>query len=212
MVLAKAGGQLNVEQNTKLCPPSPIPPRCASCAARTFEKKMSITLREILTIYWPQAVLLLAAVGYLLKAVLDIRMKRIEIKQSLFQENRFKVINQFLHAYVRLQKIYREIMHGKKIEVDDVRSGFDDLYSEYFLLRMYLDPLEMVRYSDLITEMRSINARICETDIPSNQDKVNLENEISQFIEERLTVNNKNFKVIGELFREFSFKSQSLKR
>ena len=29
MVLAKAGGQLHVEQNIKLCPPSPILSRCA---------------------------------------------------------------------------------------------------------------------------------------------------------------------------------------
>ncbi len=71
---------------------------------------MQITFKDILTIYWAQTVLIIAALGFLIKRVLDLRTKKIEAKQTLFQQNRNTVIMRFMDNYIGLQGFYRQIL------------------------------------------------------------------------------------------------------
>lgn len=113
---------------------------------------MEITLKDILTTYWAQTVLVTATIEFLLKRVLELRAKKIEEKQSLFQTNRNAVIMRFMDNYVQLQGLYRQILDVnfdvKKIESDEfiklLSEKFEELYSSYFYFKLFLDPLEVL--------------------------------------------------------------------
>lgn len=172
---------------------------------------MQITLKDILTTYWAQTVLLAASIGFILKRILDLRTKKIETKQGLFQQNRNAVIMRFMESYIGLQGLYRQVLNSKfdsrKIEEGDFVQTADDkweqLYSNYFYFKLFLDPLEQARYADLMTEMRNIFAIILDTSVKlPTGDKALLMDGLRNSISEKLKVNNDNIKMIGKFFRE----------
>jgi len=71
---------------------------------------MQITFKDILTTYWAQIVLLMAALGFIIKRILDLQIKKIDVKQSLFQQNRNAAIMRFMDTYIELQGLYRQIL------------------------------------------------------------------------------------------------------
>ena len=176
---------------------------------------MEITLKDILTTYWAQTILLLAALGFLLKRFFDLRTKKIEIKQSLFQQNRNIAIVRFIDTYIGLQSLYRQILgqtfDSNKIVNTDfnklIDERFEQLYASYFYFKVFLDPLEQARYADLVTEMQNISSKILDTSIKiKTGDKNLLIPELKTYIAAKLKVNNENIKVIGQIFRENSAK------
>ncbi|RZK06554.1 MAG: hypothetical protein EOO46_15175 [Flavobacterium sp.] len=176
---------------------------------------MEITLKDILTTYWAQTVLLLATLGFLIKRLFDLRTKRIEMKQSLFQQNRNIAIIRFIDAYVGLQGLYRQILSqtfdlnkiGNSNFYNLIDDKYEQLYSSYFYFKFFLDPLEQVRYADLVKEMQNIFSKIADVATKSSSDDKNLMiADLKQYISEKLKENNDNIKVIGEIFRENSTK------
>jgi hypothetical protein len=176
---------------------------------------MEITLKDILTTYWAQTVLLLATLGFLIKRIFDLRTKKIEVKQNLFQQNRNAAIIRFIDKYIGLQSLYRQILSQtfdtNKISKTDfnelIEDKYEQLYASYFYFKMFLDPLEQVRYADLITEMQNISAKIIDTSAKINTgDKDLLIPELKTYISDKLRVNNDNIKVIGQIFRDNSVK------
>jgi hypothetical protein len=176
---------------------------------------MEITLKDILTTYWAQTVLLLATFGFLLKRIFDLRTKKIEVKQNQFQQNRNAAIIRFIDTYIGLQSLYRQILSQtfdtNKIGNTDfnelIEDKYEQLYASYFYFKILLDPLEQARYSDLITEMRNISAKIIDTSTKINaSDKDLLIPELKTYISDKLKENNDNLKVIGQIFRDNSAK------
>lgn len=172
---------------------------------------MQITLKDILTTYWAQTVLLLAAFGFLLKRIFDLRTKKIEVKQSLFQQNRNTAIIRFIDTYIGVQGAYRQILSWtfdtNKIGNTDfnklTEAKYEKLYDSYFYFKMFLDPSEQVRYADLVTEMKNISEKIIETSIKIHAgDKDLLIAELKTYISDKLKENNNNIKVIGQIFRD----------
>ena len=172
---------------------------------------MQITIKEILTTYWPQTVLMIAAVGFLAKRLLDLQTKKIETKHSIFQQNRNTAIMRFIDNYIELQGLYRQIL-TQKFEFDLIQNEdflksldekYEQLYSSYFYFKFFLDPLEQTRYSDLIIEMRNVSDEIMTV---SNKflsaDKEQLKIELKTFISGKLGENSENFKIIGQIFRK----------
>ncbi|MES2328581.1 MAG: hypothetical protein V4539_03195 [Bacteroidota bacterium] len=180
---------------------------------------MNITLRDLLTTYWAQTVLAVAAVAYLIKRILDERSKKIAIKQELFQQKRNAIVMQFLDAYIELQKLYRQILNPSfdiqtitsKDYLLKVDEKFEELYAAYFRFRIFVDQMEQTRYSDLVTAMRNILVEINKT----SKAMVTGDNEttvagLQKYISERLKENNENLKVIGKLFRDNADKGYPL--
>lgn len=87
-----------------------------------------------------------------------------------------------------------------------------NLYSSYFYLKLFLDPLELARYSDLVSEMRIISTEIKNAYIKlESEEESKVVNDLKEFIVKKIGANNGNVKVIGELFRKYSNKSYSIK-
>lgn len=177
-------------------------------------------LKELLTTYWSQTILIIGGIAYLLKLTFDLRSKKVELKYSLFEQNRVNSIMKFLTAYLELEENFRLIPEGRFKLHELSRESYDDmylkknanLYSAYFYLKIYLDPLELARYADLVVEMRAISTKIKEIYVELD-DKENLEIEtnLKDFIVDKIGANNSNIEVIGELFRKYSNKPYSLK-
>jgi hypothetical protein len=176
---------------------------------------MEITLKDILTTYWAQTVLLLATLGFLLKRIFDIRAKKIEVKQSLFQQNRNTAIVRFIDKYIGLQSLYRQFLSqtfdSNKIGNIDfnklIEEKYEQLYASYFYFKIFLDLLEQARYAHLVTEMQNIFSKIIDTSTKiyaGNKDL--LIPELKTYISDKLKENNENIKVIGQIFRENSAK------
>ncbi len=177
-------------------------------------------IKEILTLYWSQTVLIIAALGYLIKRAYDLRSKKVEQKHSLFQQNRINVIMKFIDSYIELEEKYKLIPEGRlnlkqlsAVEFEELfLKKYSNLYSSYFYLKFYLEPLELARYGDIVTYMRNISSKISDfykkTEMESNLEVVQ---ELNTSISDTVKINNENFKVIANLFREYSDKHFVLK-
>lgn len=177
-------------------------------------------LKEIFTTYWSQTILLIGSVGYLLKLTFDLRSKKVELKYSLFEQNRINSIMKFITAYLELEQNYKMIPEGR-IKLEEITTdSFDEMflkknaeiYSSYFYLKLYLEPLELVRYSELVTEMRGISTEIKNAYIKFDiEEKSKIELDLKSYIVDKIASNNRNFKAIAELFRKYSNKPHALK-
>ena len=177
-------------------------------------------IKDLLTTYWSQTILLIGGFSYIMKLSFDLRSKKIELKYSLFEQNRIGSIMKFLNAYLELEQNYKLIPEGRLKLSNIYPENYDEmflkkngeLYSAYFFLKMYLDPLELARYADLIIEMRNISDEIKKAYIKSEPENLEaVEKELKNYIVERIGINNENFKFISKYFREFSVKPNSLK-
>lgn len=177
-------------------------------------------LKELLTTYWSQTILIIGGIAYLLKLTFDLRSKKVELKYSLFEQNRFDSIMKFLAAYLELEENFKLIPEGRFRLSELSRDTYDamylkknaNLYSAYFYLKMYLDPLELARYADLVTEMRAISTKIKEAYIEmDSKENLEIETNLKNLIVDKIGTNNNNINVIGELFRKYSNKHYSLK-
>lgn len=177
-------------------------------------------LKELFTTYWSQTIILLGSLGYLLKRAFDLRSKKVELKYSLFEQNRIDLIMKFLAAYLELEEEYKLIPEGR-FKITEMNPVIFDsmylkknanLYSSYFYLKLFLDPLELARYSDLVSEMRIISTEIKNAYIKlDREEESKVVNDLKEFIVKKIGANNGNVKVIGELFRKYSNKSYSIK-
>lgn len=176
-------------------------------------------IKELLTTYWSQTILIIGALGYIIKLFFDLRTKKIELKYSLFEQNRVDSITKFLTAYLDLEQNYKLIPEGRLKLSNLSPEKYDEiflkrnseLYSAYFFLKLYLDPLELVRYADLVTEMRKVSTEIKNAYIKLDTESYEfVEKELKNFIVEKIGFNNDNFKVISKLFRKYSTKPDYL--
>ena len=178
-----------------------------------------ITFKDILTTYWAQTILILAALGYFIKRILDLRAKKIAEKQRLFQQERQLAIVKFMKIYIDLQKLFRKLIPARTNIttilntdfVEDISNGLEELYAAYFLFKLYLDPLEASRYTDLMIAMQKLSNKIIEYHTLFSIAKTHIsETELKTNIAETLAKNNDNIKVIGEIFRKNASKHYAI--
>lgn len=177
-------------------------------------------IKDLLTTYWSQTILLIGGLGYIAKLSFDLRSKKVELKYSLFEQHRIDSIMKFLNAYLELEQNYKLIPEGRFKLADFFRENYDEmvlkkngeLYSAFFFLKLYLDPLELKRYADLVVEMRNISTEIKNSYKKLETEDVYItEQDLKNFIVEKIGVNNTNFQFISKYFREFSLKPNSLR-
>lgn len=113
-----------------------------------------MNLKELLTTYFAQIILVLGGFGslifYFIKRTFDLKSNKIEIKYSLFQQNRINAIQEFINSYKNIEQIYNEIDYGKieKGECDEkelhikFQPFFNKFRSAYSNLYFYFNPKE----------------------------------------------------------------------
>lgn len=133
-----------------------------------------MTLKELLTTYWSQVTLLLLALGYLTKRLLDLKSKKTEINHSLLQQNRLIAIKSYFSSYSKVELMWHQIaiyeIFDKKLsakEIDNLIFPYLNTLQEITLeLKIYFKE-DIHRYFEQLTSaMLSINSelqRLCST-------------------------------------------------
>ncbi|KJF44640.1 hypothetical protein [Draconibacterium sediminis] len=138
-------------------------------------------VKDLLTTYWSQMTLVLLGIGYLIKRVLDIKLKKREINHDLFQRNRIGVVNRFFESYAQMELVWEhiavyEILNRKYStkEIDEIIfPSLNKLSNILFELKIYFAKSDMSNFEEVVEGMKKINSRLSELYFRhSKEDKV----------------------------------------
>ena len=127
-----------------------------------------MTLKEIFTTYWSQVTLLLLAIGYLLKRILDIRSKKTEINHTLFQQNRINSVKNYFSKYAKAELMWHQLsVHEileKKLSTKEIDKiifpTLNELQEITIELKIYFDNDFQQLFEQLTSGILSINGRL----------------------------------------------------
>jgi hypothetical protein len=129
-----------------------------------------MTVKDLLTIYWSQVTLILLAIGFLIKRLLDIKSKKTEINHSLFQQNRLIAVKNYFSIYAKTELMWQqlsiyEILEHKfpAKEIDKmIFPSLNALQEITYELKLYFEE-DCQKYFDKLTNgVQSINGRLIQ--------------------------------------------------
>ena len=127
-----------------------------------------MTVKDLLTTYWSQVTLILLAIGYLLKRLLDIKSKKTEINHSLFQQNRIIAVKSYFSIYAKTELMWQqlsiyEILEHKlpAKEIDKIIFPSLNALQEITLeLKLYFEEDYQKYFEQLTFGIKSINGKL----------------------------------------------------
>lgn len=127
-----------------------------------------MTLKDIFTTYWSQVTLILLAIGYLLKRLLDNRSRKMEINHSLYQQNRILTLKSYFSNYAKAELMWQqlsiyEILEHKMTakEIDQrIFPNLNALQETTLELKLYLNDDYHKYFVQLTNGILSINGRL----------------------------------------------------
>lgn len=163
-------------------------------------------IKEILTTYWSQSVLIILGIAYFVKRLFDSKAKKIEIKYSLFQQNRIIAVNTFFLNYAKVEFMwhklpYYAILNHKMTpeEIDEIIwPPLYDLKKSIFELKIYFDANEHKYFNDLYENFLSLNGNLLEATLGNSEEK-NTTKKYNSFAVLRNNVFVENNKIINEI-------------
>lgn len=122
-------------------------------------------IKEILTTYWSQSVLLILGIAYFIKRFFDNNSKKIEIKYSLFQQNRIVAVNTFFTNYAQVEFMWHKIPHWDILEHKIPAEKIDEivwpplyaLKQSLFELKVYFPEVDHKTFEKLYDNFLSLN-------------------------------------------------------
>jgi hypothetical protein len=172
-------------------------------------------IKELFTTYWSQVTLILLALGYVIKRILDSKSKKIEINHSLFQQNRITTVNRYFAKYAAVELMWNHIdifeilthkLDAKEID-DIIFPPINDLKGILLELRIYFDKDDYKLFEDLTNRLISINGKLKNLYFNSIPNNIVLENnEFDFFKTDVLKKNNELMNQLCQRIRE-TFKS-----
>jgi hypothetical protein len=127
-----------------------------------------MSLKDALTTYFPQLLVLLGAIGslifYFIKRRYDLTSKKAEIKFSLFQQNKISAIQEFISCCKLLEQTITDTAYHKVLKNIYTTEGMDarfrppinKLTSAYSNLFLYFDKSKLVPYAKIFEASISI--------------------------------------------------------
>lgn len=175
-----------------------------------------MTIKDLLTIYWSQFVLIIIAFGslifYFIKRHYDNLSKKIEINHSLFQQNRLNAVNEFYKNYSNAKLLLRQLtiydIISRKIEPKEIDKivipVLNELDKSHLELKIYFEGKEFNYFNNLVKGINIINNKIGELYFDDNQKKeaVIIMNEYYDLMNSVLDMNNK---IIEKLSSEIRY-------
>jgi len=122
-------------------------------------------LMKFIISYWSQIVVLIGVISspfiYFFRTRFDYKSKVLEIKQTVHQQQRIKVINEFIIAYTALENFYWQLpsfdIAERKISgkaVDDMHLPILNAFtSSYYSLFLIIDKSDLVEFDKIRNEM-----------------------------------------------------------
>jgi len=166
-----------------------------------------ISLKELLTTYFSQLTLILAALGYMLKRVFDTISKKTEINHNLFQQKRLESVNNFFKTYAQTEQMWNSIstwdILEHKIPAKEMDSiifpHINELKRNVLELQIYFDDKEHKSFVDILDNVNSINSKLSKVYFDYNPEKTYIDKS-NEFLDHKFQKlkDNKN------IFREIS--------
>ena len=127
-------------------------------------------LKEVLSTYWAQVVLILGGIGFLIKHWMDTNSKRKEINHSKFLEHRMNGLNAFFSSYAQLERLWDTLpiyqilnYEFKAYELDEMTiSGINSLKSSTYALMLYLDGEDYKKIDNIFQNMMEIHSKLID--------------------------------------------------
>jgi hypothetical protein len=136
--------------------------------------------KELATTYSGVTIAVIALVGYFIKRVYDLKSKKVEIRYSLFQQNKITALTYFVSSYVHMDKLMYKMWVDGELSVPSVleselESGVENFRIALNQLNLYLSPIEMNEFRKLLMNMEGMLPYIKKLRSSTNEGE-NLEN------------------------------------
>lgn len=120
-----------------------------------------ISLKDLATIYSGVTLAVLGVIGYFIKRYYDLKSKKVEIRHSLFQQNKITAITYYLSSYIHIDKLVHKMIVDDEILVPiqlehDLVSATENFKISLMQLNLYLLPDEMKNYQTLYLNIEGI--------------------------------------------------------
>jgi hypothetical protein len=127
-----------------------------------------MTVKDLLTTYWSQVTLILLAIGFLIKRLLDIKSKKTEINHSLIQQNRITAVKNYFSIYAKTELMWQqlsiyEILDHKfpAKEIDKmIFPSLNALQEITIELKLYFEEDYQKYFEQLTNGIQSINGKL----------------------------------------------------
>jgi hypothetical protein len=135
-----------------------------------------MTIKDLLTTYWSQVTLILLALGYLVKRILDIKTRKAEINHSLFQQNRITSVKTFFAKYAKAELMWHQLtvyeILDKKLSAKELDKiifpHLNELQETLLELKIYFDDDHQKYFEQLTKGILSIHDRLLNLYFNSN--------------------------------------------
>jgi hypothetical protein len=136
-------------------------------------------IKEILTTYWSQSVLIILGIAYFIKRIFDSKSKKLEIKYSLFQQNRIIAVNTFFSNYAKVEFMWHQIPYWDILEHKIRANQIDEivwpplyaLKQSLFELKVYFPEVDHKHFEKLYNNFLSLNKILLDANIDYSESK-----------------------------------------
>jgi len=173
-----------------------------------------MNLKELLTTYYPQIILVLGGfwslIFYFIKRNFDLKSKKIEIKYTLFQQNRINAIQEFLSSYKNIEHVYNEIdyyrIENEKCDEKEFDFKFQPLFNKfreaYSNLYFYFNPEEREDFKKIYLAVFDAYSLVLTTAINPPETKIKLPRDLGlEVLIEFISPNEQRLHRIGHYMR-----------
>jgi hypothetical protein len=120
-------------------------------------------IEKLLTLYWPQTTLVLLAIGYIIKRILDDKSKRLEINYTIFQQKRLEALQKFITAYSESEQIWRELnldeVASKSLTAENLGAMIEpilnNIKSSVLELQIYLETKDYTLFEKILANTKA---------------------------------------------------------
>lgn len=139
---------------------------------------MNITLQKILEEYWSQTLLLITAIGFILRMIFSFILKKKEIYHGINHKNRMDALIRFFNVYAEVKsmwtklpiyKIYRNELSDNEID-NEIQPALNKLEATVIELQIYFDDKLYENFKQIKRNMYRMNKQFLDIAFDNNSD------------------------------------------
>jgi|GEM_PF-5977806 len=120
-----------------------------------------IPWKDLFSTYSAVTLAFIALIGYFIKRFFDLKSKKVEIRHSLFQQNKVTAIVYFVSSYIHMDKLIHKMWVDHKINIsphleNEIQVGLENFKVALTQLNLYLSSIEMNNFRRLFMNFDGI--------------------------------------------------------
>ena len=172
---------------------------------------MNLTLQNILEDYWSQTLLLLTAIGFLLRITFNFFLKKKEINHGILHKNRMDALIRFFKAYAELKsmwvklpiyQIFRNELMSDAID-GQIQPPLNNFEATIIELQIYFEGKMYEKFKKIESNMYSINSKFMNLAFEVSDNK-SLTQKANDYYSFRQDIEKENATLLKEISDELS--------